>query len=193
MNKYNTATIRQLLTQAFTDEDFVIFCYDYYPSAYQKLSEGLSFQKKVQELIDYCDRNNLFDELLTQVKAVNPNKFVEFSSLLREKPQVKQYVMPQGLAESESRKTPIVSIFSSGGTVKVIIEADPSNLEPEERHRLFMVLIPLLGGPQINPVLNTTNSNELIKPKQYEFTDEQLLNMLRTYGYIYYQPPHSVA
>lgn len=77
-SEYNTSSIRRLLFVAFGDEDFTIFCYDFYPHVYQKFAAGMTFPQKIQFLVEYCNRNNLFDELLSLVKASNPNRFAEF-------------------------------------------------------------------------------------------------------------------
>ena len=74
-----TEAVRVLMTEAFDDEDFTIFCYDHFRPVHKKFSAGLTFPQKVHYLVDYCDRNNLFDELLPLVKDFNPGKYSEFS------------------------------------------------------------------------------------------------------------------
>jgi hypothetical protein len=82
-NKYSIPAIRKLLTKAFNDQDFTIFCYDNFLDVYQEFADGLTFGRKVQLLIDYCERNNLFDDLLSLVKNYNPAKYAELSSTLQ--------------------------------------------------------------------------------------------------------------
>lgn len=83
--KYNTAIIRRLLAEAFSDEDFKIFCYDHFPPVYDKFGSGMTFAAKIQLLIEHCEQNNLFAEFLSLVKKANPHKFVEFASELEQK------------------------------------------------------------------------------------------------------------
>lgn len=83
-NKYNTAAIRQLLIEALSDEDLTIWCYDYFREVYQKFALNMSFPRKVQLLIEHCDRNNLFDELLFLLKELNPNKYAQFGPQIDE-------------------------------------------------------------------------------------------------------------
>jgi hypothetical protein len=52
---YNTPVIRQLLVKAFSDEEFNIFCYDYFHEVYQKFST-LTSTAKIQLLIEYCEK-----------------------------------------------------------------------------------------------------------------------------------------
>lgn len=76
---YNTAAIRQLLTEALSDEDLTFCCYDYFRAVYRQFSAGMSFKAKVQRLIEYCERHALFEKLLYLVQDLNPNKFTQFA------------------------------------------------------------------------------------------------------------------
>ncbi len=76
-NKYDTSAIRKLLMAVFNDEEFTIFCYDHFQDAHQKFAEGMSFPKKVQVLIDYCARHDVFDPLLALVEESNPGQYAE--------------------------------------------------------------------------------------------------------------------
>jgi hypothetical protein len=71
------------LLEAFSDEDFTIFCYDHFYPVHQKFAEGMTFHQKVQLLIEHCQRNDLFGLLLAYVKDLNPNKYAEYDSLLQ--------------------------------------------------------------------------------------------------------------
>jgi tetratricopeptide (TPR) repeat protein len=93
MDNYNTVTIRQLLIEAFSDEDFTIFCYDHYRPVYKKFSDGMSFPKKVHFLIDYCDRNNSFDQLILLVKDLNPAKYAKFGLDVTHWPPLKKLAL----------------------------------------------------------------------------------------------------
>lgn len=96
MSQYDRRAIRKLLTEAFSEEDLSYFCYDYFREVYDRFSAGMSAKAKIQSLIEYCDRNNSFDWLLTLVKEANPAKYAEFGPLLGP-PQLssKQTVGPQ--------------------------------------------------------------------------------------------------
>jgi len=54
---HNTATIRKLLTAAFTDEDLTAFCFDHFREIYHKFGRGLTHSEKVQLLLEYCETN----------------------------------------------------------------------------------------------------------------------------------------
>lgn len=82
-SKYNTSAVRKLLIAAFSDEEFAIFCFDYFPDVYQEFAEGMSFSKKVQALIDYCARHVSFDDLLALVKEKNPAQYAEFDASIK--------------------------------------------------------------------------------------------------------------
>jgi Tol biopolymer transport system component len=81
--EYNTSEIRKLLLTAFSDQDFSIFCYDHFPVVYKDFTEGMRLATKVQLLVDYCNRTNSFDNLLSLVKEVNPNQYNIFGGSLK--------------------------------------------------------------------------------------------------------------
>ena len=80
---FNIRPIRQLLLAAFSDEEFTIFCYDYFPAAYREFTIGMTFSAKVQLLLDDCAEMNSFDTLLGWVQKSNPNQYAEFAPALQ--------------------------------------------------------------------------------------------------------------
>ncbi len=87
IQKYNISAIRRLLTEVFNDKELTVFCYEYFPAVHNNFASEMSFQKKVQLLIEYADRNNSFDELLSLVRVSNLDKFAEFAPLLQQTTQ----------------------------------------------------------------------------------------------------------
>lgn len=80
MSDYNPGRIRKLLKDAFSDEEFVIFCYDNFREVRDQFSAGMTASAKIQLLIEYCDRRNLFSQLLALVEQENPAKYAEYAS-----------------------------------------------------------------------------------------------------------------
>jgi 8-oxo-dGTP pyrophosphatase MutT (NUDIX family) len=106
-NYYDTSAIRGLLATAFTDEDFTFFCYDYFRPVHTKFAVGNSLQSKIQLLIEYCQKNDLFDKLLSQVKEINPKQFENFGFHLYKK--VSFFITHDELQE----QIPIVEFISN--------------------------------------------------------------------------------
>ncbi|MBI1876764.1 MAG: hypothetical protein HYR94_00735 [Chloroflexi bacterium] len=75
---YNTAAIRELLSVVFSDDEFEIFCYDNFRPVYRGFSSQMGHLMKIQLLIDYCERYDHFDELLIQLKKINPKQYNKF-------------------------------------------------------------------------------------------------------------------
>lgn len=79
-----SAVIRELLMSAFTAEELVILCHDdpeLKPAVYLfGMNAGLA--DMVQELITFCEKRMLWDNLLTGVKRVRPNVYASFESRL---------------------------------------------------------------------------------------------------------------
>jgi hypothetical protein len=65
----DTASMRQLLNNTFGDEELTTFCYDNFRPVYDKFGTGMSKGRKIQELLDYCVRFELSDQLLSLVEA----------------------------------------------------------------------------------------------------------------------------
>lgn len=80
MSNYNPGRIRKLLKDAFSEEEFVIFCYDNFREVREQFSAGMTASAKIQLLIEYCDRRNLFSQLLALVNEANPAKYAEYAS-----------------------------------------------------------------------------------------------------------------
>jgi hypothetical protein len=79
----NTAAVRDLLTAAFSDEEFTILCFDHFRPVYMQFSTGMSMPQKIQRLIEYCERKLLFDRLLAAVRERNQVQFDRFEAQLK--------------------------------------------------------------------------------------------------------------
>jgi len=75
--RYNIPAIRKLLRAAFNDEDLRIFCYDYFEAVHQSFAIGMTLSWKGQLLIEYCERNDLFDLLLDRISHVRGRQFTQ--------------------------------------------------------------------------------------------------------------------
>ena len=78
----NTASIRDLLTAAFSDEELTTLCFDHFRSVYDNFSGGMNKGQKIQLLLDYCARRDRFSQLLQLVREHNPAQYNRFSPLL---------------------------------------------------------------------------------------------------------------
>ncbi|MDM8532303.1 AAA-like domain-containing protein [Anaerolineales bacterium HSG25] len=81
--QYNTTAIRQLLPKIFTDSALIMFCYDHFPTVYQQFQTDTSLNDRVSLLVNYCEQNQLFDQLLPLVRDINPNQFLEYDPVFR--------------------------------------------------------------------------------------------------------------
>ncbi|MFC2038107.1 hypothetical protein ACFLYD_09190, partial [Chloroflexota bacterium] len=82
---YDIQKIRQLLIEAFTDEELRRFCLDRptFRPVVDKLGREDGLDDIVDEVIDYCRTQLLWDELLLAVKEVNPRQYARFELTLR--------------------------------------------------------------------------------------------------------------
>jgi hypothetical protein len=80
---WDTDVIRQLLTEAFDDQELTTLCFDHFRTVYENLSSGMSKGQKIQYLLDYCVRQGQIEVLLELVKERNPTKYDHFALRLR--------------------------------------------------------------------------------------------------------------
>jgi hypothetical protein len=82
--EHNLAAIHQLLLAAFTAEDLLRFCLDRptFRPVVASFGPKYSLQDMVDEVITYCDKRDLFGELLAQVRQVNPRQYARFEPAL---------------------------------------------------------------------------------------------------------------
>ena len=73
--EFDTAAIRQLLFDAFSDDELNTFCFDHFLPVYQNFAYGMSKSDKIQRLLDYCARLGQFERLLDLVKEQNPYQY----------------------------------------------------------------------------------------------------------------------
>jgi formylglycine-generating enzyme required for sulfatase activity len=77
---YDLATIRQLLLAAFTANELHRFCTDRptFRPVVDNLGPGHGLNDMVDEILTYCEKRLLFDELLFEVRHVNPRQYAHF-------------------------------------------------------------------------------------------------------------------
>jgi len=82
---YDLGTIRRLLTASFTAEELRRFCQDrslFRPIVY-RFGPGHGLDDMVQEVIDYCAKRLLWEDLLAAVEEENPRQYRRFEPALR--------------------------------------------------------------------------------------------------------------
>jgi hypothetical protein len=81
---YDIQTIRQLLREAFTQEELRRACLD--SAALRPVVDDFGFKYSLNDMvdviIDYCRRRLLFDDLLEMVERLNPAQFARFKPRL---------------------------------------------------------------------------------------------------------------
>jgi hypothetical protein len=80
---WNTATLRDLLSAAFNDEELTTLCFDHFRPVYEDFAGGMSKGQKIQRLLDYCIRYEQVEALLAAAQKANPAQYRRFESSLR--------------------------------------------------------------------------------------------------------------
>jgi len=82
--EWNLEEIRQLLMEAFNDDEIVTLCFDHFHPVYEEFGEGMGKDDKILKLVQYCDHYLQFGELLKHVAEHNPNQYANFAPRLRQ-------------------------------------------------------------------------------------------------------------
>lgn len=72
-DEFSTAKLREMMTQAFSDEELITLAFDHFRSTYQKFATGTKPPLKIHFLIEDCYRQGRMDELLDILKQYRPN------------------------------------------------------------------------------------------------------------------------
>ena len=82
---YNIPAVHELLTSAFTHQDLLRFCreHPFLRPVLKDFGADPSLNEMADELIRYCDKNSLWNELLSAVQEANPRQYDNFKSALR--------------------------------------------------------------------------------------------------------------
>ena len=80
---WNRSAIRQLLGDAFNDEELTTLCFDHFPAVYEAFGSGMSKGDKILRLLDYCVRREQVAQLLTAVQTANPAQYRRYEDRLR--------------------------------------------------------------------------------------------------------------
>ncbi len=77
-----TAALRDLLITALSDQDLDTLCYDYFRAVYNDFAAEHTKGARIHRLIEYCERQRIFPQLLTQLRRLNPARYEQFTTVL---------------------------------------------------------------------------------------------------------------
>lgn len=79
-----TTLLRKMITKMLSEDEFDIFCQDYFKEVCIQLGSNQGYMRRAATLVNYCDRRNLLPELARQLQVVNPQVYLEYHSQLQE-------------------------------------------------------------------------------------------------------------
>lgn len=74
---YNTAVIRDLLTEAFNDEKLRDFCFDHFHPVYEQFTVGMTKGRMIQLLLEHCEQQFEMTRLLQLVQRAYPKQYAK--------------------------------------------------------------------------------------------------------------------
>lgn len=79
-----TAEAREFLTKHFSDEELTTLCFDHFPEVHNNFNAGLTTGQKIQQLLDYCRRQESLPELYAHLRRERPAQWTRLLNQLRE-------------------------------------------------------------------------------------------------------------
>lgn len=71
------AEIRKFIVERFSDGELENLCFDYFPAVYQDFADSMTKGRKVQLLLDYCQRRGRLPDLLATLERERPQVYKE--------------------------------------------------------------------------------------------------------------------
>ena len=84
---YNTHVIRELLSVGFGDQELVALCFDDFRPVYDQFTADMGLGIKIQLLIEHCDRQERFDDLLDRIRELNLIQYNRYIAKIDTPPQ----------------------------------------------------------------------------------------------------------
>ena len=75
---WDIGRVRDFLMQAFSDEELTTISYDHFRPVSDNFTVGMSKTQKIQQLLDYCNRQDQLKALLEISKMQNPYQYQRF-------------------------------------------------------------------------------------------------------------------
>ena len=74
--------IRELLTNGITETELNDLVYTYFPTVYNQFTSGQNKKQRVRTLIEYADNHREIEQLLENIKKINPDVYQEYEAKL---------------------------------------------------------------------------------------------------------------
>jgi len=120
---WDSGVIRQLLNEAFDDDEITDVCFDYFRPVHDKFAEGMDKSDKIRRLLAYCLRQNQVEQLLDTVQKLNPAQYERFKPRLRREgaqlPTPTPYVEGQPPASKPSALPSSRPVTPSGAPIQL--------------------------------------------------------------------------
>jgi hypothetical protein len=97
----DTAKFRDFLITNFDPDEFVAFCFDYFPPVHDQFGQGMSKGQQIQLLLDHCRRQNKNEDLLA---ALLRERRYAYETQLADEPTIKPSPEPIRAANRNPRQ-----------------------------------------------------------------------------------------
>lgn len=116
----DTGSLRDFLTQYFSDDEITSLCFDHFPEAYNNFAAGMSKGQKIQLLIDYGVRRETLPDVLAILRKQRPKQYARYldaasSDQPRSLPPLGHEQSDHLLSEQANHPQPLSLSTQSGG------------------------------------------------------------------------------
>jgi hypothetical protein len=138
------ANIRKFIVDTFNNEEFEIFCGDYFQAALAELSPSSPLRVQAQNLIWYCLKRGIIDELLAALQKERPESFRKrFTQPAGTSPVTVQHAISDVLAGIRLPVRRWLPSFSRPAPIRQFqytLQREQVRSEPQDAQRLLNVL-----------------------------------------------------
>lgn len=146
---FDTAAIRDLLIIALDANDLNDLCQDYFPAVYRDFSEGMTTRKRTRLLIDYCTHHDQFQQLVRQIRKINPERYAaDFPRVV--KPVLDKFASENDAEHIQAART--LGHLGEPGAIPILETQFLEESNPTVRYWLS-VAIGEIGGPDAKATL----------------------------------------
>lgn len=146
---YNIAEVRELLTQALTQDEFDALCFDHFRAVADSFSDSMSRSQRTQKLLEYCDKHVEIEKLLDLVRKKNPTRYAEFA------PRFRSPVTLPTLTR-RGRSLPTLTLIGVGAVTVVLLVIGIASLGGGPKAAPTAAVSPTPTGPVIVVAMATT-------------------------------------
>jgi len=80
VENFNLASIRKLINDSSTAEEFSDLCQDTFPKIYSQFTSDQTKNLRIRLLVEHVERQHEITKLLVEIEQINPKAYTQYTS-----------------------------------------------------------------------------------------------------------------